>query len=90
LTEQKPQAFKQYGIGGNALHVNSTRRTPNPPFHALLLPAVPLFRLSTGASDEVQTDLPSAVAARIVVANGILETPGPPAFARGMLAHLEL
>jgi hypothetical protein len=53
--------------GGNARHVNPIKRRPNSPFHALLLPAVLLFRLPTGASDgiqndEAQTDLPAAVA----------------------------
>jgi hypothetical protein len=67
--------------------LNSTKRTPNSPFHTLLLPAV-LFRLPlpTGASDQVQTGLLLLLTAvRIVtVTSHILETPGPPAFARDM------
>ena len=56
-----------------------------------------LFRLPTGAddelqNDELQTDLPAEVADRIIVrtviANGIPEMPGPPASARGTPVQL--
>jgi hypothetical protein len=39
FTEQNPKLLSS--TGGNELHVSFTRRTPNFPFHVLLLPAVP-------------------------------------------------
>ena len=73
--------------------MSSTRRTLNPPFHALLLPAVPCFAFQVALLIKCMMCmmmryrptylLLSLIVVRVVAANGILETHGLPAFARG-------
>ena len=95
LTEQNPQAFKQnwWKRIECELHIHKTN-TKLAPSRAAAARRV-LFRLPTGAPDKflVMRHRPtclllSLTVVRIVTANVILETPGPPAFARGILAHL--
>jgi hypothetical protein len=73
------------------LYVNSTRRTPNSPFRALLLLAVPCFAFQLALLMKCTMMrcrptylLLSLIAVRIATVNGTLETHGLPDFAQGM------
>jgi hypothetical protein len=80
LTEQNPQAFKQSWWKRTACELHKTNAKLALSSAAAARRA--LFRLPTGASDEIR------IVVRIVIANGILVMHGPPAFARGMPVHL--
>ena len=76
--------------------VCSTRRTPNSPFHALLLPAVPCFAFQLALLMKCKMMryratylLLSLIAVRIVTVNGTPETHGLPDFARCMPVLLD-
>ena len=83
--------------GGTMREVRTTRRTPNSPFHVLLLPAVPCFAFQLVLLMKCTMTrhrptcllLLSLIVVRIGIANGILVMHGPPAFARGMPVHLK-
>ena len=81
--------------GGNASHVNFTKRMPNLPFNAPLLPVVLCFAFLLVLMMNCKTTsykpiclLKSLIVVRTVIANGIPEMPGPPASARGTPVQL--
>jgi hypothetical protein len=83
--------------GGNASHVNFTKRMPSLPFNApLLLPVVLCFAFLLVLMMNYKTTsykpiclLKSLIVVRTVIANGIpTEMPGTPASARGTPVHL--
>ena len=96
LTEQNPQVPKLLSsAGGNASHVNFTKRMPNLPFNALLLPVVLCFAFLLARMMNCRTTsykpiclLKSLIVVHTVIANGIPVTPGPPASARGTPVQL--
>jgi hypothetical protein len=95
LTEQNPQAFKQYWWKRIACELHKMTAKLAPSRAAAARRA--MFRLPTGASDEMHNYhtrykptclLLSLIVVRIVIVNGILVMHAPPAFARGMPVHL--
>jgi hypothetical protein len=79
------------------LHKANAKLALSVHFHVLLLLAVPCFAFQLAVLMKcIQVMmryrptclLLSLIAVRTVIVNGILETPGPPAFARGILVHL--